>query len=84
MILIQFHADWEGLDIGPKTVEQYAEVIKESKLVIWNGPMGVFEMDAFADGTKGVAEALAETEAIPLLVGETQLLQLKSLVLLIK
>ncbi|MFT8321716.1 MAG: phosphoglycerate kinase [Bacillus sp. (in: firmicutes)] len=55
-------ADWEGLDIGPKTAALYADVIKSSKLVIWNGPMGVFEMDAFAKGTKAVAEALAEAQ----------------------
>ncbi|WP_338788366.1 phosphoglycerate kinase [Metabacillus sp. FJAT-53654] len=53
-------SDWEGLDAGPKTREIYADVIKKSKLVIWNGPMGVFELDAFAGGTKAVAEALAE------------------------
>lgn len=53
-------SDWEGLDAGPKTREIYADVIKNSKLVIWNGPMGVFELDAFANGTKAVDEALAE------------------------
>jgi phosphoglycerate kinase len=53
-------SDWEGLDAGPKSREIYAEVIKNSKLVIWNGPMGVFELDAFAGGTKAVAEALAK------------------------
>jgi phosphoglycerate kinase len=53
-------ADWQALDIGPKTAELYSNVIQESKLVIWNGPMGVFEMDKFANGTKAVAEALAE------------------------
>ncbi|GIN56758.1 phosphoglycerate kinase [Lederbergia ruris] len=53
-------ADWEALDIGPKTRETYHKVIQESKLVIWNGPMGVFEINAFAGGTKAVAEALAE------------------------
>ncbi|PMC34479.1 phosphoglycerate kinase [Bacillus sp. UMB0899] len=53
-------SDWEGLDAGPKTREIYADVIKNSKLVIWNGPMGVFELDTFAGGTKAVAEALAE------------------------
>ncbi|HZH61130.1 MAG TPA: phosphoglycerate kinase [Metabacillus sp.] len=55
-------SDWEGLDAGPKTREIYADVIKNSKLVIWNGPMGVFELDAFAGGTKAVAEALAEAK----------------------
>ncbi|CAG9620722.1 phosphoglycerate kinase [Sutcliffiella rhizosphaerae] len=52
-------SDWEGLDCGPKSSEIYADVIKNSKLVIWNGPMGVFELDTFANGTKAVAEALA-------------------------
>ena len=55
-------ADWEALDIGPKTAELYRDVIKKSKLVIWNGPMGVFEIDKFADGTKAVAEAFAEAK----------------------
>jgi phosphoglycerate kinase len=55
-------SDWEALDIGPETVKIYSDVIKGSKLVIWNGPMGVFELDAFSKGTRGVAEALAETK----------------------
>lgn len=55
-------SDWMALDIGPKTIELYRKVIQGSKLVIWNGPMGVFEMDKFAEGTKGVAEALAEAK----------------------
>ncbi|GGE36635.1 phosphoglycerate kinase [Pullulanibacillus camelliae] len=62
-------ADWEALDIGPKTVETYSKVIKESKLVIWNGPMGVFELDTFAKGTKGVAEALAASDAYSIIGG---------------
>ncbi|EDL62845.1 phosphoglycerate kinase [Bacillus sp. SG-1] len=53
-------SDWEALDIGPKTQEQYASVIKNSRLVIWNGPMGVFEIEKFANGTKAVAQALAD------------------------
>lgn len=53
-------SDWEALDIGPKTAELYSSVIQDSKLVIWNGPMGVFEMTKFASGTRAVAEALAE------------------------
>ncbi|WLR41423.1 phosphoglycerate kinase [Bacillus carboniphilus] len=53
---------WEGLDNGPKTRGIYKDVIKKSKLVIWNGPMGVFEMDTFAEGTKAVADALAEAK----------------------
>lgn len=55
-------SDWEALDIGPKTSEIYSDVIKNSKLVIWNGPMGVFELDAFANGTKAVGQALADAE----------------------
>ncbi|AEH54297.1 phosphoglycerate kinase [Heyndrickxia coagulans] len=62
-------ADWQALDIGPKTVELYAKVIKESKLVIWNGPMGVFEMDAYANGTKGIAEALAAATGTYSIIG---------------
>ncbi|MBI0577649.1 phosphoglycerate kinase [Neobacillus cucumis] len=62
-------ADWQALDIGPKTAEIYREVIKKSKLVIWNGPMGVFEMDKFAGGTKAVAEALAEAEGTYSVIG---------------
>ncbi|GAF18529.1 phosphoglycerate kinase [Bacillus sp. JCM 19046] len=54
-------ADWEALDIGSKTRATYAEVLKQSKLVIWNGPMGVFELDAFANGTKAVGQALADS-----------------------
>lgn len=53
-------SDWEALDIGPKTAETYRDVIQKSKLVIWNGPMGVFEIDTFAGGTKAVAQALAD------------------------
>ncbi|MGD6804982.1 phosphoglycerate kinase [Rossellomorea vietnamensis] len=53
-------SDWEALDIGPKTQEQYASVIKDSRLVIWNGPMGVFEIEKFANGTKAVGQALAD------------------------
>ena len=55
-------ADWQALDIGPKTAKLYEDTIKNSKLVIWNGPMGVFEFDKFAGGTKAVAEALANAE----------------------
>lgn len=62
-------ADWMGLDIGPKTVALYADTIKNSKLIIWNGPMGVFEIEKFADGTKGVAEAMAETAGYTIIGG---------------
>ncbi|QAS53766.1 phosphoglycerate kinase [Halobacillus litoralis] len=62
-------ADWEALDIGPKTREKYADIIKESKLVIWNGPMGVFELESFANGTKAVANALSETDGYTVIGG---------------
>lgn len=62
-------ANKEGVDIGPKTREIYADVIKNSKLVVWNGPMGVFEVDAFAGGTKAVAQACAETSAYTVIGG---------------
>ena len=52
--------DWEALDSGPKTSALYTEALKGAKTVIWNGPMGVFEFDAFAKGTLAVAKAVAE------------------------
>lgn len=61
--------DWEGLDIGPKTAELYADVIENSKLVIWNGPMGVFELEPFEGGTKRVAEAMAKTKGYTVIGG---------------
>ncbi|MGE7665845.1 phosphoglycerate kinase [Ureibacillus composti] len=61
--------DWMGLDIGPKTADLYADVIESSKLIIWNGPMGVFEMDKFANGTKTVAEAMAKTNGYTIIGG---------------
>lgn len=54
----QIPADWMGLDIGPKSVALFQEVIKNSKTLLWNGPMGVFEMENFQVGTKAVAEAV--------------------------
>ena len=60
---------WQGLDIGPKTVALYRDAVKDAGTVIWNGPMGVFEFDKFAVGTKAVAEALSETSAITIIGG---------------
>lgn len=51
---------WMGLDIGPRAVKKFAEVISKSKTIIWNGPMGVFEMDPFSKGTYAIAEAVAD------------------------
>ncbi|MEO7312443.1 MAG: phosphoglycerate kinase [Chitinophagaceae bacterium] len=56
-------AGWMGLDIGPKACGIFAEVIRRSKTVLWNGPMGVFEMEKFQAGTKAIAEAVAEATA---------------------
>jgi len=60
---------WEGLDIGPKTAAAYADVIRASKMVVWNGPMGVFEMEPFAQGTRTVAQACAEAAAYTIIGG---------------
>lgn len=62
-------ADWEGIDIGPKTRELYADVIAKSKLVVWNGPMGVFEIEPFSHGTRAVAQACAHTSGYTVLGG---------------
>lgn len=62
-------ADWEGLDIGPKTAEIYANEIKSAKTVVWNGPMGVSENPCLANGTIAVAKALADTDAITIIGG---------------
>jgi 3-phosphoglycerate kinase len=56
-------SDYEGVDIGPETVARYSEIIKSAKTVVWNGPMGVFEMPNFAAGTNGIAQALADATA---------------------
>ncbi|WP_158749412.1 phosphoglycerate kinase [Acidobacterium sp. S8] len=65
-----FPADWMGLDIGPKSVELFAEEIAEARTIVWNGPMGVFEMPAFANGTTKVAKAVAKnSEAISIIGG---------------
>ena len=62
-------ADWMALDIGPKTVELYASVIKDAKTIVWNGPMGCFEMDKFAAGTMGVCKAVADADAVSIIGG---------------
>ncbi|NEW09524.1 phosphoglycerate kinase [Paenibacillus sp. SYP-B3998] len=62
-------ADWEGIDIGPKTREIYADVIAKSKLVVWNGPMGVFEIEPFSHGTRAVAQACATTTGYTVIGG---------------
>ncbi|MBC7958382.1 MAG: phosphoglycerate kinase [Vallitaleaceae bacterium] len=61
--------DWEGMDIGEKTRELFANAIKGAKTVVWNGPMGVFEFDNFAGGTKAVAQAMADVDATTIIGG---------------
>ena len=62
-------AEMEGLDIGPKTMELYAEAVKNAKTVVWNGPMGVFENPTLAKGTIAVAEAMAASDATTIVGG---------------
>lgn len=61
--------DFEGLDIGPVTAELYAKIVKDAKTVVWNGPMGVCEMPPFDEGTKAVAQAIAESNSISIIGG---------------
>ncbi len=65
----EIEPDWEGLDIGEKTCKLYADAIKDAKTVVWNGPMGVFELSNFAAGTIAVAKALAEIDATTIIGG---------------
>ncbi|AIF53560.1 phosphoglycerate kinase [Pelosinus sp. UFO1] len=65
----QIDSEWMALDIGPNTAEGYAKALETAKTVVWNGPMGVFEMDAFANGTETVAKAVAASSAISIVGG---------------
>ena len=65
----QIPSDMMGLDIGPKTVALYQKAISEAETIVWNGPMGVFEMENFAGGTRAVAEAMAESHAVTIIGG---------------
>lgn len=60
---------WEGLDIGPKTVELFCSAIKKSRMVVWNGPVGVFEFEKFGKGTRAIAELLANSPEITSIIG---------------
>jgi len=66
-----------GLDIGPKTVEEYARIIADAKTIFWNGPMGVFEFEPFSAGTRGVATAIAHAHAFSVVGGGDSLLAVK-------
>ncbi len=61
--------EWEGLDIGPKTVELFKEELKDAKTIIWNGPVGFSEYEIFANGTRSIAQALAEKEDAVTIIG---------------
>ncbi len=65
----EIEAGWEGLDIGEKTIELYSNAIKDAKTVVWNGPMGVFEMPTFAKGTNAIAKVLSEIDATTIIGG---------------
>jgi len=65
----QIEAGWQGLDIGEKTVELYKDALKDAKTVVWNGPMGVFEMPNFAKGTNAIALMLADLDATTIIGG---------------
>ncbi len=62
-------AGWQGLDIGPKTIELFSDAVKNAKTVVWNGPMGVFEMPTFAKGTNAIAQVLAQIDATTVIGG---------------
>ncbi len=62
-------AGWEGIDIGEVAIKEFSDVLMSAKTVLWNGPMGVFEIDSFATGTKKVAEALAQSDALSIVGG---------------
>jgi phosphoglycerate kinase len=66
---VSIPAGLKGIDIGPATVEAYKEQIQKAKTIVWNGPMGVFEIPAFAEGTMAVANAIAESDAVSIVGG---------------
>ncbi len=74
--------DLMGLDIGPRTVEEFAQTIADAKTILWNGPMGVFELEPFSAGTRGVAQAVAGANAYTVVGGGDSLAALKRFELL--
>lgn len=65
----QIPEGWQGLDIGPKAIEEYTQELKNAKTVIWNGPLGVFEFEKFAKGTNSIAKVLSELDATTIVGG---------------
>ena len=66
---MEIEAGWMGLDVGPKAIETYRDVISKSKTILWNGPLGVFEMENFSLGTKSLGEMIAQSSAYSLVGG---------------
>ncbi len=60
---------WQGLDIGPTTIQQYQQIVRGAKTIVWNGPMGVFEMPPFDEGTRQVAQAIADSDSVSIIGG---------------
>ncbi len=68
-VVEEIEEGWMGLDIGPKSVEIFCDVVKSAKTVVWNGPLGVFEVPPFDEGSRKVAECLAQTSAVKIIGG---------------
>jgi len=62
-------AGWQGVDVGPESIELFIDKIKRAKTIVWNGPMGIFEIDKFAEGTRRIAEAMAQSGAVTVIGG---------------
>lgn len=62
-------ADWEGVDVGPESIKKFNAALVDAKTIVWNGPVGVFEIDAFADGTKALGEFIAGLDAVSIVGG---------------
>jgi triosephosphate isomerase (TIM) len=77
--LDHLNQDYMALDIGPATCEAYAKALEDCKMVVWNGPMGVFEMDAFCKGTEKVAEAVANSKAVSIVGGGDSVAAIKKI-----
>jgi len=65
----QIPEGWKGLDIGPESVKLFADALQDAKTIVWNGPPGVFEMDAFSKGTMALAQTIAESDAVSIIGG---------------
>ena len=61
--------DWMGLDIGPETIKLFSDAVKDAKTIVWNGPLGMFELEPFSKGTFGVAHAVANSGALTIVGG---------------